>query len=213
MFRKYLPLPEPRRIPWVLRPLESALTSLHKDQHERLVMQIRHAVLVGLTPSMLAWWFAHIGGEIEIEGRRYNRYLAWHPLDHIHWGLVKPGRDGGASVGAQFRIVEAFGRNTHHYVDVTETVTRLDESGFTIAGGFLGHKLTELSHDFVAVDGGTSYVSMLTVGSSAPVVGRALNRVLHRYIFTEEMGQAWLKHNVEEVGLLEHIIPLAMHQG
>ncbi len=31
--------------------------------------------------------------------------------------------------------------------------------------------------------------------------------VIHRMVLTETMGGAWLRHNVEEVGLLEYIIP------
>ncbi len=207
MLRRRLPLPEPRCLPWPLKPLQSAQTSLGYDEHGRMVMRIRHSVLAGLTPKMVAWWFANIGGDMDIDGQRINRYLAWHPHDHIRWELARPGREGGASVGARFRIVEAFGRNLEFYIDVTETVTRLDEAGFTITGVRLGHRVTELKHDFSPVAGGTLYVSTLTVGSAMPVLGPALNRVIHRYIFSEAMGRAWLTHNVEEVGLLEHIVP------
>ena len=63
--------------------------------------------------------------------------------------------------------------------------------------------------DFVAVEGGTQYLSTLTIGSTLPVLGRLLNALAFRAIFTEAMGRAWLKHNIEEVGLLEHIIPRA----
>jgi hypothetical protein len=58
------------------------------------------------------------------------------------------------------------------------------------------------------VDEGTLYVSTLTVGSTVPVLRGILNPLIHRLVFPEAMGRAWLKHNVEEVGLLEHIIPL-----
>jgi hypothetical protein len=45
------------------------------------------------------------------------------------------------------------------------------------------------------------------IGTTAPLLRAALNPPIHRAIFPEAMGRAWLKHNVEEVGLLEHIIP------
>lgn len=207
MFQRRLPLPEPRRLPWALKSLDSAATSLDYDSSGRMVMRIRHSVLKGLTPKKLAWWFANIGGDMEVEGQLVNRYLAWHPLDHIRWELAQPGRDGRVSVGARFRIVEAFGRNPDFYIDVTETVTRLDETGFTITGQRFGHQVTVLSHEFSSVNGGALYMSTLTVGSALPLLGPPLNRFIHRYIFTEEKGRAWFKHNVEEVGLLEHIIP------
>jgi len=46
----------------------------------------------------------------------------------------------------------------------------------------------------------------LTVGAATPL-GRIVNPLLHRAVFTERMGRAWLRHNVEEVGALEHILP------
>lgn len=177
-----------------------------------MVMHIRHDLVKGLTPAMVAWWFGHIGGEIEIEGRILNRYLVWHPLDHIHWALAAPGPDGRASAGARFRIVEAFGRDKDFYIDVTETVTRLDPGGITLVGTRLGIEVTRLNHDFFAEDGGTRYVSTLTVGIAVPGLCAVVNPLIHRFVFGEAMGHAWLKHNVEEVGLLERIVPL-IHPG
>jgi len=205
--RRRLPLPPPRNLPWPLKPVESAKTSLSYDEFGRMVMHIEHDLLKGITPEMVAWWFGNIGGDMEVEGFRLNKYLVWHPLDHIHWQLAQPGADGRASAGAQFRIVEAFGRNPHFYVDVTDTVTRLDSTGITLVGHRLGMELSRLNHDFADMDGGTRYVSTLTIGTALPGVGAILNPLIHRMIFTEAMGRAWLRHNVEEVGLLEHIVP------
>lgn len=212
MLRRRLPLPPARNLPWPLKPIESANTCLTYDRFGRMVMHIEHDILKGLTPRMVAWWFGHIGGDVVVGGRRLNRYLAWHPRDHIHWELARPGADGGASVGAQFRIVEAFGGNSAYYVDVIDTVTRLDETGFTGVTYKFGHEVARLNHDFSAISTGTRYVSTLTVGSALPGVARMLNVALHRTVFTEAMGRAWLKHNIEEVGLLEHIVPL-VHPG
>ena len=106
MFKHRLPLPPPRQLPWPLKPLESAQTSLSYDEFGRMVMRIQHDTLKGLTPEMLVWWFSNIGGDMEVEGKRLNRYLVWHPYDHIRWELARPGPDGRASVGEKFRIVE-----------------------------------------------------------------------------------------------------------
>jgi hypothetical protein len=173
-----------------------------------MVMHIDHDILKGLTPEMVAWWFRNIGGDMEINGGRQSKYLVWHPLDHIHWELAQPSPGGGAGVGAKFRIVEAFDRNPSFYVDVVDTVTRLDMTGFTAISYKFGLPASRLNHDFSAVEGGTRYVSTLTIGTEVPGVSHALNRILHKTLFPEAMGRAWLKHNIEEVGLLEHIIPL-----
>lgn len=207
MFSRRLPLPPPRNLPWPLKRVESAKTSLSYDGFGRMVMHIEHDLLKNVTPEMVAWWFSNIGGDMDVEGLRLNKYLVWHPLDHIHWQLAQAGLDGRASAGAKFRIVEAFARNPDFYIDVTDRVARLDATGITLVGHRLGLQLSRLNHDFADAGGGTRYISTLTIGTSLPVIGRILNRLVHDMVFTEAMGRAWLRHNVEEVGLLEHIIP------
>ena len=202
-----LPLPPPRQVPWTLRPLESAETALSYDRWGRMVLTIRHAPLRGITPAMLDWWFRHIGGEMEIEGQVVNRYLAWHPVDHIRWELARPAPGGGAGQGAVFRIVEAFGGDPRMTVDVKDRVVRLDEGGITLVQERLGVELGRLDHDFGTTPEGASYLSTLTIGAAVPGLSRLLNPLLRRFVFTEAMGRAWLRHNVEEVGALEHILP------
>ena len=207
MFRRRLTLPPPRNLPWPLKSLQSARTSLTYDGDGRMVMCIHHDLLKGISPEMVAWWFGNIAGDMDVAGARLNKYLVWHPLDHIHWQLAQPGPDGRASAGAKFRIVEAFGRNPDFYIDIVDTVTRLDATGITLVSFKLGLQISRLNHDFIAADGGTQYVSTLTIGTTVPWLSTVLNRLLHDVVFTEAMGNAWLRHNVEEVGLLEHIIP------
>lgn len=206
MFGSRLPLLPPRSVPWSLKPLESADTSLRYDEHARMVMTIRHAVLTGLSPAMLVWWFRNIGGDMDIDGRQVSKYLAWHPIDHIKWELVRPAQDGNIGPGAVFRIVEAFNADPDLYIDIRDEVIRLDPTGFTLVQRRLGVEVARLNHDFAVVPGGASYFSTLTIGM-ATAVGRIINPLLHRFVFTERMGRAWLRHNVEEVGALEHILP------
>ena len=207
MFRSYLPFPPPRKLPWPLKPTASAVTSQTYDALGRMVMHIRHDTLRGVSPEMVAWWFGNIGGDMEVDGTRLNKYLVWHPLDHIFWKLAQPDPNGGAGPGAKFRIVEAFGRNLNFYLDIIDTVTRLDATGITLVCYKFGIEVSRLNHDFVEIDSGTQYVSTLTIGTGVPGLRRVLNPLMHRVIFTEAMGNAWLRHNIEEVGLLEHIIP------
>ena len=171
-----------------------------------MVMTIRHDVLKGLSPDMLAWWFRNIGGDMELDGQQVNKYLVWHPIDHIKFEVVRPAGDGNIGPGAVFRIVEAFNADPNLYVDIRDEVIRLDPTGFTLVQRRLGVEVARLNHDFAAVQGGASYFSTLTIGTT--VAARSiLNPLLHRYVFTERMGRAWLRHNVEEVGALEHIVP------
>lgn len=209
---KQLTLPAPRLLPWALRSVDTARSALSRDRLGRMVMHIEHQILSGITPEMVAFWFANIGGTMEIGGEKVDRYLAWHPFDHIRWELARPAPGGGAAVGAKFRIVEAFGREPANHIDVVEEVVRLDASGLTLVNRRAGIEVSRLSHDFFAVEGGTRYVSTLTVGLAFPLAGRLLNPLLHRAVFPREKGLAWIKHNIEEVGLLEYLIPLLLEQ-
>ncbi len=210
MFARRLALLPPRELPWPLKSLDNARTSLTYDEHGRMVMRIAHDLIRNVTPRDVAWWFGNIAGTIDIDGCRQDRYLVWHPFDHIQWSLVRPGLGGGATVGAQFHIVEAFGRNPDHYVDVVEQVVRLDETGFTGVSSTLGLRISCLQHEFSEVAGRTNYDSTLTIGFDIAGISKALNPIVQWLKFPEAMGRAWLKHNVEEVGLLEHIIPLLL---
>lgn len=207
MASKRLPLPAPRHLPWKLKPFHTAQTSLTYDGYGRMVLFIEHELVKGISPAMLLWWFKNIDGDIEIDGQRINRYLAWHPRDHILWQLARPAPGGGAGVGSQFRIVEIFNGNPDHYIDIIDTIERLDETGITLVGRQLGIEVSRLNHDFIETEEGTLYRSTLTIGTVAPLLRSILNPYMHRFVLTEEMGRNWLRHNVEEVGALEHLLP------
>lgn len=178
-------------------------------EHGHMIMTIEHELVRGVTPAMLDWWFRHIGGEMELNRRTYSRYRVWHPLDHIDWQLVE-GDPERVGVGAKFRIVEAFSRNPAWLVDSVETVTKLDETGIRLERHVLGSEVFSLEHWFEPADGGTRYRSRMELGADT-AFGRVLfNRLLRPMIFSDPMGPAWLKHNVEEVGMFEHFLP-ALH--
>ena len=42
-----------------------------------MVLHIRHDPLKGIAPEMLASWFANIGGDMELQGRRLDKYLVF----------------------------------------------------------------------------------------------------------------------------------------
>lgn len=201
-------LPEPFDIPWPMRGLDSAEHSTQIDRRGRLIMRIAHAPLAGLSTEDICWWFGNIGGEVTIGERVVDRYRAWHPLDHIEWGLDRAGPNGRAEKGARFHIVEALGRNPDHLIDVVETVTRLDLTGISLEHRVAGVVASTLVHDFGVGQDGATYHSTLTVGISTPGLSRPVNASMRRRMFTPEMGAAWIKHNIEEVGLLAHLIPL-----
>ena len=168
---------------------------------------IDHQPLRGVTPEMLLWWFQNIGGTTTYGDAVVPSYLAWHPVDHIRWELARPAPGGGADEGARFRIVEAFQGRPEFYVDTTETVEKLDATGIRLVRRLAGVPVLQLSHTWSACEGHTHYVSVLEVGSRLLT---PLNRFLTRRRFPMSMTQAWVVHNVEEVGVLEHLLPAAL---
>jgi hypothetical protein len=200
------PLP-PIDVPWVMKPLESAQTKVERVGPGQTRYSIRHDVLRGVTPKMLVWWLNNMAGEVEIGGRMIARYRAWHPTDHVALTYVRPAIDGRRfGTGAQVRIQELFGADPKNAIDVVSTIERLDESGFVHGEWVLGINLARMEYRFTAVDGGTLYENSLTTGSDRPWA-KALNFVAQSLLFDEAKGRAWLRHNVEEVGNLEHFLP------
>ena len=55
--------------------------------------------------------------------------------------------------------------------------------------------------------GGASYQSRMVVGAVSGLTAAIFNRFVRPRIFSSDMGIAWLTHNVEEVSMLEHILP------
>ena len=159
----------------------------------------------GVTPQMLLDWFTHLGGTMSYGGVIIDRYLAWHPIDHIHWELASPAPGGGAAEGARFRIVEAFGARPEFKVDVVDRVEKLDETGIRLVQRLAGVVIFQLEHTWSAGTDGTHYVSVMDIGARSGLLA-PINGVICRR-FSDEMLRAWVKHNIEEVGQLEYLLP------
>ena len=201
-----LPIPAPRRVVHPLRDVATAVTSVRELPNNRRRVTIDHEPLRDVTPATLLWWFQNIAGTMPYDGGVVARYLVWHPVDHIRWELARPAPGGGAREGACFRIVEAFGARPEYYVDSVERVEKLDETGIRLVRRLLGVKVFELSHTWSRCDGHTHYVSVMEIGAVARGFS-LVNRYLTRRLFPADMADAWVVHNIEEVGLLEHILP------
>jgi hypothetical protein len=155
---------------------------------------------------MLLWWFRNLGGTMDHAGSVVPRYLVWHPRDHISWELARPGPHGIAEEGARFRIREDLLGDPTLRVDSTDRVEKLDRTGIRLVMRIAGAQFFQLEHTWSAGRGRTHYVSVLDLGSRSRL-GHPVNRYLLRRVFPEAMARAWLQHNVEEVGRLEHFLP------
>ncbi len=190
-----------------MKSLDSARTSFTVDEDGVFNLSIEHEIISDVTPKMLHWWFCHIDGDMTINGKTYPRYLVWHPKDHIHWSWVNKTENRKIGVGSYFRIVEAFGQNMRHLIDSTELVVKLDETGIRLVRRIAGIEVFSLQHEFIPDGQNTIYKSRMLVGTNKRFFKSILNPVIQSFFFTHEMGQAWLKHNIEEVGNFEYFLP------
>ncbi|WP_284619237.1 DAPG hydrolase family protein [Aquabacterium humicola] len=199
--------PEPWPVPFPLKGLGSARFGAETLADGRRSYWIEHDTVRGVTPRMLAWWFAHLEGDVVIAGRRVNRYRAWHPYDHVHASYARRCPDGSIGPGAQIRLREFLNGDPRYPVHTVTTIEKLDEEGFIHNPSLHGIPgLVRMEYRFERVAGGTRYVNRLLIGG---IDGwrRAISPFIQRFGFGESRGQAWLRHNIEEVGLFEHILP------
>ena len=194
-----------------LRPVDTASVQFTDCAHGRRRVTIDHRPLAGVTPAMLLDWFTHLGGTMRYGGQVVDRYLAWHPTDHIRWELWRAAPGGGAGEGARFHIVEAFGGNPRFRVDVVDRVEKLDVTGIRLVQRLLGVPIFALEHTWSAGVEGTHYVSVLDIGARSAAMA-PVNALLRRR-FRPAMVEAWVRHNIEEVGQLEYLLPQLANSG
>jgi len=200
------PIPEPLSIPWQLKPVPSAQSGVQTLADGRNRYWVKHEVLKGVTPRMLAWWFAHFAeGEVEIKGRLLGRYRVWHPLDHVYARYVRRAPDGSGGPGAQIALCEFLARNPRYKIEAISTVQKVDETGFIHKVMRAGIQLARMEHVFTETSRGTRDENCLIVPGS-PLLA-PLARFLLPRLMPPDKGEAWLKHSIEEMGTLEHFLP------
>lgn len=197
----------PRPVTWTMKPLSSARVTETLLDDGRLRIRIEHDVLRGVTPAMLVWWWRNLDGEMRLGERTYARYLVWHPIDHIHFDVVERSANGGLGPGSRFHIVEALGADLKNLVDVVVRMRRLDEEGVAADVRMLGSAVMEFRVRLVPEPAGTRFLAETTIGFASWLRRLGANRLVLGRFFPETLRRVWIKHNVEEIGNLEFILP------
>lgn len=197
----------PRAVPWVMKPLASAKTEETALPDGRVQLRVEHDLLRGVTPPMLVWWWRNIAGEMKVSERIYPNYLVWHPIDHIHFEVVKRLPDGDVGPGAVFHLVEALGADMKNLIDARLHLQTLDETGAAVEVYALGQTVLQIRGQFLPRGEGTQFISIMTIGSAGWLGKVGLNEWLINRFFPAARRKAWLKHSVEEIGNLEFFLP------
>lgn len=193
-----------------MRPIESARTHLERTERDQLRLTIEHELLRDVTPEMLVWWFRTFPARtLEVRGKSIPWYQLWHPVDHVEVRVRREGEPGipGFSEGARIEIHEQLSPDHSLPEGGIATVHKLDRTGIVLSLDVGPIRVARLEHRFRPVDEGTRYESELIVGTDWPLLGGPVNTLLTTCVFTEEVGRAWFKHNVEEVGNFEFFLP------
>jgi DAPG hydrolase PhiG domain len=201
-----LEVPPPLPIKWKMKDVSSAKTSLELLDDGRMEARIDHELIRGVTPEMLVWWFRNFPhSSLAWQGELVSMYRVWHPRDHIRLRVIRRPLDRapGVSRGAKISIDERIGPKVTHTV---ARVRQMDETGLHLVVRLMRIKVGELRHTFSETPDGTLYRSLLVIGTTLPLLRRPINAFARRR-FTPEMGEAWLKHNVEEVGNFQFFLP------
>lgn len=200
-------LPPALSVSWLKKEVSSAESGTEILPDGRIKFWIRHSLLKGVTPKMLVWWFSHLEGKMEYEGGLYDRYLVWHPEDHVHASYETRLPDGSIGPGASIRLVEYLGRNKNYIVNIVTDIEKLDETGYIHNPKLDGiFKVARMEYEFSARGENTFYENCLIIGWK----GRSwkwIRPLFLKFVFTKERGLAWIKHNVEEVGQFERFLP------
>lgn len=198
--------PAPLDIKWICKSVDTAESGIEILADGRLHCWIQHEIVRRVTPKMLVWWFKHLEGDVEIEGKSYNRYRVWHPRDHLFARYAKRNADGSIGVGSQIHLAEMFGANPKYLVDTVTDIVKLDEEGYVHRPRLHGLRLVEMKYSFEEKENGTLYRNSLTIGGRG-LLGKIINPLIRKSVFDRKRGNAWIKHNIEEVGNFEFFLP------
>ncbi|MBI4433785.1 hypothetical protein HY632_03355 [Candidatus Uhrbacteria bacterium] len=101
-------------------------------------------------------------------------------------------------------IVEAFRADLRHLVDFTFTMTKLDATGFHLELRRWGIVVAALDEAWEDVPGGVRWTVTQHVGAVHPILGPISRCIWWR---RRDFFDAWLTHNVEEVGCIPEFLP------
>jgi hypothetical protein len=198
--------PEPLPIRWLCKPVESARFGRTRLADGRIHLWVEHDLLEGVTPAMLAWWFGHLEGDMTVDGAVFPRYRVWHPRDHIAIRYVVRGANGQVGPGSMLHLTEVFGPKAEYQLDVDSLIVRLDEGGYAHRPRYHGLRVADMDYTFESTPRGTLYRNSLTLGFRG-LLGRLANGLIARFLVTEAASDAWIKHNIEEVGNFQTFLP------
>ena len=196
-----------------LKTLESATWAVEPTGTYGLRAWIDHALMPGVTPSMMRWWFENVDCWTTFNGTDFNgpevrAYRYWHPFDHIKVTLIRRryASDGRTGPGSLIAIEEDIGGR--YPVRAKARVSRFDDGAFNfdlLAAGLI--PVGSVIHAWEPSDSGLKFITEATIDAPIPLIGPLLTKLVRKFVFTNELIEAWILHNIEESGETERFVP------
>jgi len=197
----------PRHLPWAVPDYRPA-TSTHRVLPDgRILIEITHLPLIGIRPEMLAWWYQKLPvSAVEVSGVQYPFYHLFHPTEHGRIRVVEQASDGapGMGVGALVEREEWFGPFDSKGAG---RIVQFSAAGMTVVPEVAGLRFGEIRHVFETTAEGTQYRVVSIIGVEWPLIGGLVNALIRRTMYSEPMLKEWTRHQIEEVGMLQHFLP------
>ncbi|MDR2334526.1 MAG: hypothetical protein LBE61_13685 [Burkholderiaceae bacterium] len=196
------------------KPVSSAKWVDVTERNGHIRVQIEHDTIRGVTPDMMKWWFEHLADKTTWNGKDFtgpevSYYHLWHHRDHIAVTPLTsaPGvPNRGFQVDQQSRIDEQF-NDYKDRIHGTMLTTRLDEEEFTFDILAFGTTAGHIIHRYHDEPGGLRFYAETVIRLDVPVVGGLLNRTIRPLLYNATSAEHWIRHNIEETGRSEHVIP------
>lgn len=196
----------PRQLPWSVPDYRPAKTAHSVLPDGRILIEITHLPLKDIRPEMLAWWYQKLPQSmVDVGGTRYTFYHLFHPSEHGRIRVAEPATDGtpGMGVGALVEREEWFGPFDSKGAG---RITQFSSQGMTVVPEVAGMKFGEIQHIFESTPTGAQYRVVSIIGVEWPLIGSAVNALIRSRMYPQAMLQEWERHQVEEVGMLQHFL-------
>lgn len=181
-----------------------------------VLVQIEHDNIKNCTPEMILWWFHNLSqtttwNGVDFSGPEVDHNHLWHHRDHVKVTPLTNAPDGtvnkGFLEGCDSRIDERFNEHHFHVTQRMHTI-RLNEQEFTFEIMFGPLKAGHITHLYEKTEDGSSFYAETELGMQIPVLGWLFNWLILPFIYTKKTAEHWVKHNIEETGRTEDILPV-----
>lgn len=206
--RPHFEIEAPRPAFWTYPKLSEAIYKTEILPNGKIHIFIQHPILKGIKPEMVAWFYQNLAsGKAKMEdGKEYPYYQLFHLSEHGQTRVESPATDGtsGMGTGAIIYRQERFGEFLSKGKGRVENFSK---NGFTVVPILGPLSFGKIEHKFEEKDGGTLYTVNTVLGSDQPIIGSFLTFYIRQKQFPPEVVQEWIRHQVEEVGSLVHLLP------